>query len=125
MEKSASKLQEDTSVDKDVHSSIATTSASIYLNDQSSVISIASLWKQSTSASINPKVRLELADSKYDKFYLVASKKQAAIKTERLERDLNRAAMLCMKDAETAFKSKKVNIEDIFAKPPPRSRLER
>ena len=93
------------------------------VTESSTFSSIAALWRQSISSSTGIK-SLDLADAKYDKFYLSAVKKQALMKAVKLERDLQRAALLCIKDAEFAIKSNKVDIDKIFVKPPTRSRLE-
>lgn len=93
------------------------------VTEPSTFSSIAVLWRQSISSSTGIK-SLDLADAKYDKFYLSAVKKQALMKAVKLERDLQRAALLCIKDAEIASKSNKVDIDKIFVKPPARSRLE-
>jgi hypothetical protein len=93
------------------------------ITEPSNAPSIAALWRQSISSSQGVK-SLELADAKYDMFYLSAVKKQALMKAVKLERDVQRAALLCIKDAEMAMKSNKVNVDKIFVKPPVRSRLE-
>ena len=66
--------------------------------------------------------KIDLADAKYEKFYLPATKSIAAKKAEKLSRQLNRAALVAN---QSIGKKKWLCVDDLIMKSrAPRSRLE-
>ena len=93
------------------------------IDSEQSVITLSSVWANSVSESSHI-AKIQLADAKYDKFYLKSIKKYETRKETKLARDLFRAEMISSKDAAFQIKKPKVDVDTLGVKFSPRSRLE-